>query len=68
MGEWLMASVRARSDNNLLFIDFRFRDVRCRGLTALKDTPANRKRLQALANRIQKEISQDIFDYGAHFP
>lgn len=63
-----MASIRARADNNLLFIDFRFRGVRCRELTALKDTPSNRKRLQGLANRIQKEIDQDVFDYSAYFP
>jgi integrase len=63
-----MVNVRARQDNGLLFLDFRLRGVRCRELTALKDTADNRRRLQTLANRIQKEIAQGSFEYAAHFP
>lgn len=63
-----MVNIRARKDSELLFLDFRYQGVRCRELTALKDTPEHRKRLQALANRIQKEIERGTFDYGAFFP
>ena len=63
-----MVNVRARKDSELLFLDFRYQGVRCRELTALKDSPEHRKRLQTLANRIQKEIDRGTFDYGAFFP
>lgn len=63
-----MAKVRARADTNLLFLDFYFRGVRCREQTALPDTAENRKKVQALLNRIQKEIRQGVFDYAATFP
>lgn len=63
-----MAKVRARPDNGLLFLDFYYRGVRCREQTALRDSPENRKKVQALMYRIQKEISQGSFDYIATFP
>ena len=63
-----MAKVRARKDNNLLFMDFYFRGVRCREQTALPDTAENRRRVQALMKRIEKEIKQGLFDYAATFP
>ena len=49
-------------------MDFRYRGVRCREQTALADTPENRKRVEALAKRIQKEIRSGSFEYGTHFP
>ncbi len=61
-----MGSIRPRG--NLLFIDFRYRGVRCREQTKLKDTPANRKRLKALLERIEAEILLGAFDYGMYFP
>lgn len=63
-----MAKVRARKDNNLLFMDFYYRGIRCREQTALPDTAENRRRVQALMNRITKEIQQGLFDYAATFP
>lgn len=60
--------IRARAETAALYLDFFYRGVRCREQTALKDTPENRKRLHALANRIQKEIAQGAFSYEAHFP
>lgn len=63
-----MAKVRTREDNNLLFLDFYFRGIRCREQTALPDTAVNRRRVQTLLNRIDKEIKQGVFDYGATFP
>ena len=63
-----MAKVRARKDNDLLFMDFYYRGVRCREQTALPNTAENRRRVQALMNRIEKEIRQGSFDYAATFP
>jgi hypothetical protein len=44
-----MGSIRRRTDNNLLFLDFRYRDIRCREQTALPDTAANRKKVQKVS-------------------
>lgn len=61
-------SVRARPDTGQLFLDFRYRGVRCREQTALADTPENRKRVEALAKRIKKDMANGTFDYAAYFP
>ena len=63
-----MGSVRSRSDNKLLFLDFRYRNQRCREQTTLPDTPANRKRLQKVLDRIESEISAGTFNYRQFFP
>ena len=57
-----MGSVRARKNTGLLFIDFYYRSIRCREQTALEDTPANRKKVQKLLDRIEGEISLGTFD------
>lgn len=61
-------NIRVRPETETLYLDFFFRGARCREQTALMDTPEHRKRLQALANRIQKEIERGTFDYGVFFP
>ena len=63
-----MASIRTRKDNGMLFIDFRYMEVRCRELTALTDTFANRKRLQKVVDRIEADIAAGTFDYRRYFP
>ena len=63
-----MGSVRVRSDSQLLFLDFRFMDQRCREQTALPDTSANRKRLQKVLDRIESEIAAGTFNYRQFFP
>jgi integrase len=63
-----MGKVRSRSDNGKLFLDFYFQGVRCREQTTLTDTPANRRKVQKLLERIELEISEDRFDYAATFP
>ena len=52
----------------MLFLDFYFRGTRCREQTALPETAENRKKVQGLLNRIQKDIAQGTFDYAATFP
>jgi len=51
-----------------LFIDFQYRDIRCREQTLLDDNAANRSRLGSLLTKIEKEISHGIFDYAKTFP
>lgn len=63
-----MASINVRKESGCLYIDFRYRNVRCREQTELRDTPKNRSRLQALLDRIEAEILLGQFDYAATFP
>lgn len=63
-----MAKIRVRPETGRLYLDFSYRGVRCREQTALDDSPANRKTLQSLAQRIKREITQGTFDYRAQFP
>ncbi|PMG46976.1 DUF3596 domain-containing protein [Shewanella sp. 10N.286.52.B9] len=61
-----MGSVNAR--NNKLYLDFRFKSIRCREMTTLEDTAANRKRVAAVLKRIEAEIQLNQFEYSRHFP
>ena len=62
-----MGNVNVRKESGNLYIDFRYRGVRCREQTALPDTPENRKRLKALLVKIEAEIALDQFDYSKYF-
>ena len=62
-----MGSVNARSQGTLFF-DFRYRGVRCREYTSLKDNAANRKKLQKVLDRIEADIATGAFDYRRYFP
>jgi integrase len=61
-----MASIRARSGQ--LFFDFRYAGLRCRELTALPDSPANRRRMEAVLKKIEEDIALNRFDYRRYFP
>lgn len=63
-----MGSIRTRKESGCLFIDFRYQNERCRELTALSDTPANRKRLEKVLDRIEADIANGAFDYRRYFP
>jgi integrase len=63
-----MAKVTARKETGRLVIDFTYRGVRCREQTALSDTVANRKLLQAVVNRIKKAQADGSFRYAEYFP
>ena len=63
-----MGSVRARKSTGKLFMDFRYQGERCREQTLLDDTPANRKKLKKLLERIEAEITLDCFNYAQYFP
>ncbi len=61
-----MASINERG--GLLFFDFRYQGIRCREYTKLEDTPANRKRMQKVLDRIEQAIADGSFDYATFFP
>ena len=63
-----MGKIRARADNEKLFFDFTYLDKRCREQTTLPDTPANRKKLEKILERIEAEITLGSFDYATYFP
>ena len=63
-----MGKIRARSDNHKLFFDFTYLDKRCREQTMLPDTPANRRKLEKILERIEAEITLGVFDYATYFP
>lgn len=63
-----MASVNLRKESGLLYVDFRYRGVRCREQTMLAESPQNRARLEKLGERIEKAISDGSFAYTAFFP
>ncbi|MFK5891784.1 MAG: site-specific integrase [Pseudomonadota bacterium] len=63
-----MGNIRARSDNEKLFFDFRYQNKRCREQTALDNTPANNKRLKKILEKVEAEITLGTFDYAKYFP
>ena len=63
-----MGKIVERPETGKLFFDFRYRDKRCREQTALDNTPANRKKLQAILKRIEAEITLGTFEYHKYFP
>ena len=51
-----------------LFFDFKYKGIRCREYTKLKDNPQNKKRMTMLMDRIEAEILLATFDYAKYFP
>lgn len=62
-----MSSVRARKDGRLFF-DFRFEGERCRELSQLQDTPANRRKMEKVLAVIDNDIAAGTFVYERVFP
>jgi len=63
-----MAKVRTRPETDTLYLDFFFQGKRCREQTSLVDSTGNRRRLQAVLDRLTKEIRAGTFDYACYFP
>ncbi len=63
-----MGSIRVRPETGKLFFDFRYRGQRCREQTALDDTPANRRKMKHVLERIEAEITLGSFEYARYFP
>lgn len=63
-----MGKIRTRKETGKLLFDFFYKGLRCREQTLLDDTPANRKRLEAFMDQIDREIKQGNFEYEKYFP
>lgn len=63
-----MAKVVARKETGKLVIDFTHKGVRCREQTALADTSANRRRVEAVLVKLRAAISNGTFVYRDYFP
>lgn len=63
-----MVKVRTRPESGNLYLDFSYRGNRFREQTALADTPQNRKVLERLAIRIDRDIAKGRFEYSTYFP
>ena len=63
-----MPNIRVRPDTGKLFLDFRHGGKRYREQTSMDDTKENRKKLERLAARIQRDIQLGSFDPAAYFP
>jgi integrase len=63
-----MSSIRVHKPNGALFFDFRVNGQRCREYTLLQDTPANRKKMEAVLKKIEADIHGGAFVYEKYFP
>lgn len=61
-----MATINERYGK--LQVDFRYKGKRCREQTRYEDTPANRKKLEKILERMEAEILLDTFVYRDYFP
>ncbi|MEZ7518862.1 Arm DNA-binding domain-containing protein [Psychrobacter sp. NPDC078370] len=61
-----MASIRSRYGK--LVVDFYYMGIRCRETTNLTDTPANRKKLEKVIEKMEAEITLGLFNYAKYFP
>lgn len=61
-----MGSVNSRDGK--LYLDFRFKGMRCREQTRLAESTANRIKLERVLKIIEQQISLNTFDYAHHFP
>lgn len=62
-----MGKIRTSKDG-YLFMDFYYKEVRCREYTILEDNDKNRALLEKTMAIIEKEITKDCFDYLKYFP
>lgn len=63
-----MASIRKHTQTGALFFDFRHCGIRCREYTTLMDTPANRKKMDKVLQKIEEQIAFGTFNYREFFP
>lgn len=63
-----MGKVRVKKETGRLYLDFMYQGVRCREFTSLSDTAANRRRVQALMDKVDREIALGKFNFRETFP
>lgn len=61
-----MGTVNSRDGK--LYLDFRYKGVRCREQTSLVDNSANRQKLNRLLTLLEQQMKAGSFDYRHHFP
>ncbi|BBS89076.1 integrase [Aeromonas caviae] len=61
-----MGTVNSREGK--LYLDFRYRGIRCREQTQLADTQTNRQKLGKVLDMMEQQIRAGTFDYSHHFP
>lgn len=61
-----MATIKTRA--NVLYIDFRYKGVRCREKTKFGDTAENRKLLAPIVKKLDACITLDTLNYADFFP
>jgi integrase len=57
-----------KKETGRLYLDFMYQGVRCREFTSLTDTAANRRRVQALMDKVDREIAVGKFNFRETFP
>ena len=62
-----MGKVR-RTEAGYLYFDFRYKGIRCKEYTELKESPENIKLMNDALKRIESEIRLGTFSYGKYFP
>lgn len=63
-----MGSIRCRQKTETLFFSFRYKGERCREQTLLKDTAANRRKMQQALEKIEAQMTLGSFNYRGWFP
>jgi integrase len=63
-----MGSIRVRKETGKLFLDFHYRNKRCREQTGLDDSQTNRRKLEMALKKIEAEIMLGVFSYADSFP
>jgi integrase len=63
-----MGHIRVRKETGKLYFDFKYRNLRCREQTTLRDTQTNRKKLTSVLTQIEALILVDQFNYAKQFP
>jgi integrase len=63
-----VGKVRVKKETGRLYLDFMYQGVRCREFTSLSDTAANRRRVQALMDKVDREIALGKFNFRETFP
>lgn len=63
-----MSKVRLRPETGKLYFDFHFQGSRCREYSLLDDSPANRRKMEKVLEKIEAEIEAGTFEYARYFP
>ncbi|WP_026287687.1 site-specific integrase [Thioalkalivibrio sp. ALJ24] len=63
-----MVKVRERKETGKLYFDFFYKGRRCREYSSLPNTPANRRKMEKVAKKMDAEMTLGTFAYREYFP